>query len=218
MTAKVVAMSVARRERAALADLLLEVGPDAPTLCAGWDTRALAAHIVVRERRWDAGLGLMIPPVRPWTRRVQAGYAARPFERVVAMLRAGPSWPSPLRIPAVDRVVNTAELLVHHEDVRRARDGWAPRELPARVQDTLWQVLRGSSLFTMRARQRPCTVALARPTGERLLVGRGEPVVTVTGEPAELLLFSYGRQARTRVELAGPDDAVAAVAAAGFGT
>jgi uncharacterized protein (TIGR03085 family) len=210
-------MSIAASERAALAGLLLEVGPDAPTLCTGWDTRALAAHIVVRERRWDAGLGTVLPPARAWTRRVQARYAARPYEQVVGMLRAGPPWPSPLRIPLVDRIVNTAELLVHHEDVRRAGGDWAPRELPAKVQDALWRVLHGSVRYTMRARQRPCTIALARPTGERLVVGRGEPAVTVTGDPAELLVFSYGRQARARVALAGPDEAVAAVAAAGFG-
>jgi len=212
------AMSVASRERAALADLFLEVGPDAPTLCTGWDTRALAAHIVVRERRWDAGFSTVVPAALAWTRRVQAGYAAKPFEQVVAMFRAGPPWPSPLRIPAVDRAFNTAEMLVHHEDVRRAGEVWAPRELPPKAQDAFWRVLRRSVLFTMRPRARPCTVALARPTGERIVVGRGEPAVTVTGDPSELMIFSYGRQARTRVELAGPDDLVAAVAGANFGT
>src|SRR5690606_24047731 len=38
----------ARAERHALADLLMAVGPDAPTLCAGWTTAHLAAHLVVR--------------------------------------------------------------------------------------------------------------------------------------------------------------------------
>ena len=46
--------SPARAERAALCDLFLEVGPDAPTLCGAWTTRDLAAHLVVRERRPDA--------------------------------------------------------------------------------------------------------------------------------------------------------------------
>ena len=40
-------------ERKALADLLAALGPDAPTLCTGWETRDLAAHIVLRERRPD---------------------------------------------------------------------------------------------------------------------------------------------------------------------
>jgi uncharacterized protein (TIGR03085 family) len=210
-------MSVASHERAALADLMLEVGPEAPTLCTGWDVRALAAHIVVRERRWDAGFGSVIPPALTWTRHVQAVYKAKPFEQVVAMLRSGPPWPNPLRLGAVDRTFSTSELFVHHEDVRRAAPTWAPRELPERVQDALWRVLRGSVLFTMSGGRRPCTVALVRPSGDLLTVGRGEPAVSVTGEPAELVLFSYGRQSKAVVDLAGDADLVAQVAGAGFG-
>ena len=37
-------------ERAQLAQALLDVAPDAPTLCEGWQARHLAAHIVLRER------------------------------------------------------------------------------------------------------------------------------------------------------------------------
>ena len=40
-------------ERAALVDLMAELGPDAPTLCTGWTTRDLAAHLVVRLSRVD---------------------------------------------------------------------------------------------------------------------------------------------------------------------
>ena len=53
----------ARRNAQQLADLLLQLGPDAPTLCAGWTTRDLAAHLVVRERRPDAMVGVLIPPL-----------------------------------------------------------------------------------------------------------------------------------------------------------
>ena len=41
--------SLARRERHALCDLALELGPDAPTLCGDWTTRDLLAHLLVRE-------------------------------------------------------------------------------------------------------------------------------------------------------------------------
>src|SRR5690606_1471098 len=41
----------ASRERAALCDLLSRLGPDQPTLCEGWTTRDLAAHLLLRERR-----------------------------------------------------------------------------------------------------------------------------------------------------------------------
>ena len=44
-------MSLASRERAALSDDLLRIGPDRPTLCEGWKTRDLLAHLLVRERQ-----------------------------------------------------------------------------------------------------------------------------------------------------------------------
>ena len=49
-------MSFARDERIALCDLLDETGPEAPTLCEGWRTLDLAAHLVLREHRPDAAL------------------------------------------------------------------------------------------------------------------------------------------------------------------
>jgi uncharacterized protein (TIGR03083 family) len=51
-------MTYAQDERAALAALLHETGPDGPTLCEGWQTRDLAAHLALRARRpglpWSA--------------------------------------------------------------------------------------------------------------------------------------------------------------------
>ena len=42
-------------ERAQLADLFDELGPEAPTLLGPWTTRDLAAHLVLREHDpWPA--------------------------------------------------------------------------------------------------------------------------------------------------------------------
>jgi hypothetical protein len=38
---------------------------------------------------------------------------------------------------------------------------------------------------------------------------RGAPVVTVTGEPSELLMFAFGRQNAAEVEVEGEADAIA---------
>ena len=46
---------------------------------------------------------------------------------------------------------------------------------------------------------------------------RGEPVVTISGPIGEGVLYVYGRKDVAEVTLDGPDDAVAAVAAAPFG-
>ncbi len=43
------------REREELCDLFLELGPEAATLCEGWTSTDLAAHLVLQEHfhRWD---------------------------------------------------------------------------------------------------------------------------------------------------------------------
>jgi hypothetical protein len=48
-------------ERAQLSVLFGELGPEAPTLLALWRTRDLAAHLVLRERDYLAGPGLVLP-------------------------------------------------------------------------------------------------------------------------------------------------------------
>ena len=54
-------------------------------------------------------------------------------------------------------------------------------------------------------------LVLRRPDGRTAVAHRGTPVVTVTGEPSELLLFAFGRQRVARVELEGDQDAVTAM-------
>src|SRR3954469_8865551 len=133
------------RERHDLADTLDRLGPAAPTLCEGWDTAHLAAHLVNRERRPDAlpGLGteLVVPgnPLTTWTHRLED--RLRPstsFPDVVGRLRAGPPAWSPMAWPPIARMLNTTEFAIHHEDVRRAQPDWSTRQLPVAAQDSLW--------------------------------------------------------------------------------
>jgi hypothetical protein len=64
-------------ERAQLSDLLGELGPEAPTLLAPWMTRDVAAHLVLRERDYLAGPGLVLPGAWGWrTYWVKAAWAA----------------------------------------------------------------------------------------------------------------------------------------------
>lgn len=200
-------MTHARTERAALCDLFERVGPDAPTLCAGWTTADLAAHLVLRERRPDAMPGIGFAPLSSYTAAVQDRIRRRhSWPGLVDLVRGGPPVWSPYRVPAIDALVNTLELFVHHEDVRRAQDGWEPRELPAAFQDLLWRRLRGMAWLLLR--RAPVGVVLRRPDGERAGGRKAEPYVVVTGEPQELLLFVFGRQAHTRVSCAGDAAAV----------
>ncbi|MGW3246377.1 TIGR03085 family metal-binding protein [Streptomyces sp. NPDC001070] len=197
----------AQRERLLLADLLESAGPEAPTLCEGWTTRDLAAHVVVRERRGDASAGLVIPLLADRSERVRKEYADKPYQELIRLIRTGPPRLSPFAVKQIDEAANTVEFYVHSEDVRRAQPDWAPRELDPVFADLLWSRLERSA--RLLGRKAPVGIVLRRPDGRTAVAHRGTPVVTVTGEPGELLLFAFGRQDSARVETEGDKDAVA---------
>ena len=195
--------SLAARERAALADLLEEGGPDAPTCCEGWTTAHLAAHLAVRDGRPDALAGFGVEklsasnPLTRWSHRLEEQLRARtPYAELVARVRSGPPVWSPVRLPAFDRLLNTSEFVIHHEDVRRAQPDWQPRALPLPDQDALWTGVRGFA----RLIRRPLVLRRSDATGVEHRVGSGTPR-TLTGEPLELLLWLSGRRGVARVEV-----------------
>jgi uncharacterized protein (TIGR03085 family) len=197
----------AKRERLLLADLLEAEGPDAPTLCEGWRTRDLAAHVVVRERRPDAAAAMLIKQLGPRLDKAMEEFTAKPYEELIQLIRTGPPRFSPFQLKQLDEASNTVEFYVHTEDVRRARPDWTPRELDPVFQDALWSRLERTA--RLMGRSAPTGLVLRRPNGQTAVAHRGTPVVTVTGEPSELLLFSYGRQSAAQVELDGDKDAIA---------
>jgi uncharacterized protein (TIGR03085 family) len=196
---------LADRERTALADLLAELGPDAPTCCAGWDTAHLAAHVVARDSRPDAlpGYGVeQLPAGRllaAWSHAVEDRLrTSTPYSGLVQRVRSGPPPWSPFAWPGVAQLTNTAELAIHHEDVRRAQPGWAPRQLARPDQDALW---RHVSWFgrAAAARERRGLRLRRTDTGAEHVVGGRSPATTVAGEPLELLLWAGGRRGVARV-------------------
>lgn len=197
----------AKRERLLLADLLETAGPEAPTLCEGWQTRDLAAHVVVRERRPDAAGGTLIKPLAPRLEKVMQEYAGKPYEELIQLIRTGPPRFSPFQVKQIDEAANTVEFYVHTEDVRRAHSDWTPRELDPVFQDALWSRLERTA--RLLGRGAPTGLVLRRPDGQTAVAHRGSPVVTVTGEPSELLLFTFGRQNAAKVELDGDENAIA---------
>ncbi|WP_328772313.1 TIGR03085 family metal-binding protein [Streptomyces sp. NBC_00286] len=197
----------AKRERLLLADLLEASGPDAPTLCEGWNTRDLAAHVVVRERRPDAAGGTLIKQLAPRLDRVMTEFTEKPYEELIQLIRTGPPRFSPFSLKQIDEAANTVEFYVHTEDVRRAQPDWTPRELDPVFQDALWSRLERTARLVGRGV--PTGLVLRRPDGQTAVAHRGTPVVTVTGEPSELLMFTYGRQNQADVELDGDKDAIA---------
>ncbi|MCU1685015.1 MAG: hypothetical protein JWQ81_5754 [Amycolatopsis sp.] len=202
-------MSVAKDERTALADLFTELGPDAATLCEGWTTRDLAAHLIIREHRADASPGIMIPAFAGHTQRVQDSYAARPYDELVKLFRAGPSKFWPTSIGKLDELTNTAEFLVHHEDVRRAQPDWKPRPAEPVRDAATWKNVKQSAKLNFR--KTPVGVTLRTPDGREAVAKAGENPVTVTGEPMDLLMYAFGRAAGANVTFDGPESAVEAL-------
>ncbi|MFF1352579.1 TIGR03085 family metal-binding protein [Streptomyces sp. NPDC058297] len=196
----------AKRERLLLADLLEASGPDAPTLCEGWNTRDLAAHVVVRERRADAAGGILIKQLAQRLERVQAEFAEKPYEELIQLIRTGPPRFSPFSLKQIDEASNAVEFYVHTEDVRRAQPDWTPRELDPVFADVLWSRLE--RMARVIGRKSPVGLVLRRPDGRTVVAHKGAPVVTVTGEPSELLMFAFGRQDAAQVETEGEKDAV----------
>jgi len=201
-------MGVARDERSALCDLFAEVGPDAPTLCGGWLTRDLAAHLVIRERRPDAAAGIVIKPLAGYARRVQDGYAARPWPELVDLVRSGPPPYWPTAIGMIDELANSTEFFVHHEDVRRARPGWRPRPPDRRRDAATWAAVSRTGRLLLR--HSPVGAVLRQPDGREVTARRGPNTVIITGEPGELLLFAFGRDA-ARVDFDGEQSAIGAI-------
>ncbi|MGP9021340.1 TIGR03085 family metal-binding protein [Streptomyces sp. BR1] len=197
----------AKRERLLLADLLEAAGPQAPTLCDDWTTRDLAAHLVVRERRLDAAGGLLVGALKARLDRVQAEFAAKPYEELIQLIRTGPPKFSPYSLKQVDEGANAVEFYVHGEDVRRAQPDWTPRELDPVFSDALWSRLE--KMARLMGRRSPVGLVLRRPDGQTAVARRGTPVVTVTGEPGELALFASGRQGAANVQIEGDKDAAA---------
>ncbi|MFB9513472.1 TIGR03085 family metal-binding protein [Streptomyces purpureus] len=196
----------AKRERLLLADLLEAAGPDALTLCDGWQTQDLAAHVVVRERRPDAAAGVLLPVLKERLERVQAEFASKPYEELIQLIRTGPPRMSPFTIKQVDEGANTVEFYVHAEDVRRAQRDWTARELDPVFADVLWARLERSA--RVLCRRAPVGLVLRRPNGQTVVAHRGTPVVTVSGEPGELVMFAFGRQDAARVDIEGDKDAI----------
>jgi uncharacterized protein (TIGR03085 family) len=218
-------VSYSREERLALCALLDETGPDAPTLCEGWTTGDLAAHLVLREHRPDAAAGVVGGPLAGYTARVQQRIRARtPFPELVRIIRSGPPRISVMALPGMDERANAVEFFVHHEDVRRAGRDWEPRELSSGESDMLWQRLR---LARFMLRKAPVGVELARDDivtddagadgpAYRITARNATPAVTVIGSPAELTMWVMGRRPAARVRMDGTSPAVTKLAEANW--
>ena len=206
--------------REVLAETLLAAGPDSATLCKGWQTRHLAAHLYLRERKAAVGLGLLIKGFSKASDQATEKLAAKlkapdAYAKLVADFRSGPPRLSPLKIKALDESSNLIEYFVHTEDVRRAVDRWAPRALDEEYSDALWDELVKRAAILYRGVD--LGIVLVNPSGPRHVAKRAPVSVAIVGEPGELLMHAHGRTGHALVTFEGQPDAVALLQSAEVG-
>ena len=208
-------MTFARSERADLCDLLDKVGPDAPTLCRGWDAHDLAAHLWIRENDPLGASGITVKPLSGLNERRMAEVRQRwDFSELVARIRNGPARFSVFAIPGVDEGANTTEFFVHHEDVRRAGDHpQTARVLGPEVEEWMWRRLK----LLGRAWFRRVQVGLvlerlgsADTAGEpdTIRAVSGASIVTLVGQPSELVLYAHGRTSVAEIKVIGEPETI----------
>ncbi|AIG63995.1 hypothetical protein CATYP_04250 [Corynebacterium atypicum] len=203
-------MTFAAAERRRLAALLLEKGPQAPTLCEGWQALDLAAHLYIREHRPDAAAGMFVPALSGHLDTITSRVKQRGLEKVVNAWAAGPPRWNPMRY--LDRLVNTAENFVHLEDLRRGGGEVKQRDFSQSVDDELWALLGRLAPMFLGKSKKP--VVLIAPGRQPIVCARGrgvatqgDDVVRVSGTPGELVLWVYGRE-KVEVEINGDESAI----------
>ncbi len=200
---------MASTERDQLCDLALQLGQDEPTLCGDWTVKDLVVHLLIREGS-PAAVGITVSQLSGLTDLASRRLAGRDFTVLVERLRGGPPVYSPFRVGKVDKMFNTLEYFVHHEDVRRAQPAWEARELSPREEKLLWKQISVGGKGLVRGAK--VGVVLERAdTGERAVLKEHPSSVVVRGLPSELVLYVYGRKDQADVAFEGADADIVAL-------
>ncbi|RWZ84142.1 TIGR03085 family protein [Glutamicibacter sp. HZAU] len=203
-------MHLVQASRLALAETLLAAGPTADTLCDGWQTRHLAAHLVLRESSLLSA-GTFFKPLSKkleakLNQMVVVAQTPEGYAKLVRSFRSGPPAFSPFAIDKVNQSANLSEFFIHTEDVRRARGQWAPRVLDKEYTELLWQSLTRMSRLLFR--HAPIGIILTRPDGQRHVAKKAPNAVSITGPVTELMMYSFGRIDQSLVLFEGGETAL----------
>lgn len=206
MTTAVDAMSLARAERADLADLLTTLTPaqwDAPSLCSRWRVRDVIAHLFSYEDLGVAGLigrfirGGVLPD------RVNAvgvaTYTNHSIDDLLALARDHLQ-PRGLTAGFGGRIALT-DGLIHHQDIRRPLG--LPRDIPADRMLAALDFARTAPTIGAAKRIRGLTLTA---TDLDWTAGSGPAVAG----PAEALLMTIAGRHGIAEELTGPGQQILA--------
>lgn len=181
----------AKNERAHLVALLRAVGPGHRTLCEGWQTADLLAHLLLRERRPVAAAGMFLRPFARHTKTAMTDIREMPWPEQLRLLAQGPPAWNPMGWSRLEGLANAAEFFVHHEDVRRANEGWTERLLDAEQTAVVRRVL--PIIARLALRKLPFGVTAELPD-RHIVLRQRRPMLTIVGRPGEIVLWTYGRE------------------------
>jgi uncharacterized protein (TIGR03085 family) len=192
-----------------------KVGPDAPTLCRGWDAHDLATHLWIRENDPLGASGISVKPLSGLNERRMTEVRQRwTFPELVDRIRNGPARFSVFAIPGVDEGANTTEFFVHHEDVRRAGDSpQTARVLGPEVEEWMWRRLKLLGRTWFRRVQVGLVLERLGPADaegepDTIRAVSGASIVTLVGQPSELLLYAHGRTSVAEIKVIGEPEAI----------
>jgi uncharacterized protein (TIGR03083 family) len=177
-------------ERAELAQLLSGLSPEqwaAPSLCAGWSVRQVAAHVLVAAEHTPAhffrGLAMSGFRFNAMTRRDVEALSALSEEELIERLRARTTTTNGPPAPAVAML---GEVVVHGEDIRRPLG--VQHEVTAAALLACLEMYKGSS-FPVAGKRRIAGLHL-RATDSSWESGSGPEV---SGPAIALVLAMTGR-------------------------
>lgn len=185
------------RERGALCDLALDVGPLAPTLCSGWAVDDLITHLCVRERHVVGAASLATPLPAKLIARATRAWAAKEFVARVELVRHGGLLPAH---GSLGDLVNLLEFTVHRQDIARANNRSTEPSSTPFARALLGELRRNRHRLARRVRS-GVGVLLVDPMAGAVDLRRGQDVVVVTGPALELALWSFGRGSHAQVEV-----------------
>lgn len=224
-------MSAITDLRNQLVSVLLRTGPGQPTLCEGWNTEHMVAHLVLRETRPDIAAGVVIPPLASRTDRKTeelAGQLTDGRSYMEAVEKFGSANAPQRRNETVDYGMNFAEYVIHREDVLRGSP--ASTEMngaESRIEgedERIWKTIGSQGKMFAKDYPDGLTVVgtdddgepafgsktLREPSASSRVSGLVQKVVkapstgehvTITGTPLEILLYLFGRREAANVQI-----------------
>ncbi|WP_020661037.1 maleylpyruvate isomerase family mycothiol-dependent enzyme [Amycolatopsis benzoatilytica] len=198
--------TLAREERLDFADFLETLAPgqwDHPTLCTGWNVRAVVAHVVSYDELDGRQLARRFARARLSLARSNeiglAEYQVRPPEELIGVMRRHPQ--PGRRLGKFGGMVGFLDGLIHQQDIRRPLG--LPRTIPAaRLRRALELSLRAPPVGVARRLRGLRAVA----TDVDWAVGNG---IEVRG-PGEALLLALAGRGAAADDLTGPGATVLA--------